>query len=582
MWKPVSRQLATIGIIAVLYLAFAASVSNAYYQTILSSIPIWACLAVAWNLFSGYTGLTSFGHSAFFGLGAFVITVLQIQFGITPWVGLGIALALGAGAAVLIGIPTFRLRGHYFALAMLAYPLCLMYVFEWLGYTELSIPIRRDNPVAFMQFAQPYAYTVLTTVAVAACLVISVFVERSRWGLMLQAIKQDEMAARAAGINPFGWKMVMLMISGALASFAGALYVSVLLVTTPREVFGVFVSASAIIFTMFGGVGSIWGPLIGVAVLVPLGETLHAELGHHFPGLNGMVYGLAIILVMRWMPEGVFWRIYDRRRKGAAKEGAPASQAAAAPVAQPEIAGAALEVKGLNRAFGPIVVAKDFNFRIEAGSITGIVGPNGAGKTTLFNMINGYLTPDSGDILFDGQSLIGLPVHKRAERGFGRTFQVARVYSRLSVFDNVLAGAAAATQDMDEARSRALWACEVAELGGKLDAAASGVSAYDVRLIEIARALAARPRLLLLDETLAGLSTDEAFEVVRVVRKLNRLGITIVIIEHTMAAMVDLVERMVVLDRGIVIADGKPREVLKDKGVITAYLGPKWTERAEG
>lgn len=582
MWKPVSRQLATIGVLAVLYLAFAVSVSNAYYQTILSSIPIWACLAIAWNLFSGYTGLTSFGHSAFFGLGAFVITVLQIQFGVTPWIGLGIALALGAGAAVLIGIPTFRLRGHYFALAMLAYPMCLMYVFEWLGYTELSIPIQRDNPVAFMQFASPYTYTVLTTVAVVICLVISVFVERSRWGLMLQAIKQDEMAARAAGINPFGWKMAMLMISGALASFAGALYVSVLLVTTPREVFGVFVSASAIIFTMFGGVGSIWGPLIGVAVLVPLGETLHAELGHHFPGLNGMVYGLAIILVMRWMPEGVFWRIYDRRRKDAPGEAAPVQRAAAVSAAQPQIVGASLEVKGLSRAFGPIVVARDFNFRIEAGSITGIVGPNGAGKTTLFNMINGYLMPDSGDILFDGQSLIGLPVHKRAELGFGRTFQVARVYSRLSVLDNVLAGAAAATRDMDEARSRALWACEIAELGGKLDAPASSVSAYDVRLIEIARALAARPRLLLLDETLAGLSTEEAFEVVRVVRKLNELGITIVIIEHTMAAMVDLVERMVVLDRGNVIADGKPRDVLKDKGVITAYLGPKWTERAEG
>src|SRR5690606_22378588 len=159
----------------------------------------------------------------------------------------------------------------------------------------------------------------------------------------------------------------------------------------------------------------------------------------------------------------------------------------------------------------------------------------------LFNMINGYLSADSGDILFDGQSLMKLPVHKRARLGFGRTFQVARVYSRLSVFDNVLAGAAAATRDMEEARRRAAWACNVAELNSKLDAFASSVSAFDVRLIEIARALAARPRLLLLDETLAGLSTEEAFEVVRIVRKLNELGITIVIIEHTMAAMVDLV-----------------------------------------
>jgi len=578
MWKSSSRSLALLVAVLACYVVAAAFVENRYYQIVLASVPIWASLATSWNVFSGYSGLGSFGHASFFGFGAFTITLLQIYAGVNPWIGLLAATAVGAIIAVAIGLVTFRLRGHYFALAMLAYPLSLMYVFEWLGFHEISIPLNRENPLLYMQFSNPFHYTLLAVSVLAICAVTSLLIERSRFGLILQTIKQDEMAAKASGINLLYWKTLALAISGAMGSAAGAIYVSVLLVTTAREVFGIFISASALIFAMFGGAGSFWGPLIGAAILVPLSEALRASVGEAIPALEGVVYGAAIVLVAKLMPEGIFWRIYDLVVSRKARP----STKSAAPVAAPAKAGVpgSLVLSNISLAFGAVHVAKDISLTVEAGSITGIVGPNGAGKTSLFNIVSGFLTPSAGDIVLNGASVKSLGTHARALNGLGRTFQVARVFGRLSVFDNVLAGATAKTPDMDEARKLAAWAAHIAELDDCLDIPASQVSAFQVRLIEIARALAGRPTVLLLDETLAGLSHDEAFEIVRIVKKLRDQGITIVIIEHTMSAMVQLVDRMIVLDQGSLLADGPPRDVLRDKRVITAYLGSKWAAHA--
>lgn len=578
MWKSCLRTLLVLLAILACYVIAAGFVTNRYHQIVLASVPIWAALATSWNVFSGYTGLGSFGHSAFFGFGAFTITLLQIYLGINPWVGLLAAVAVGALSAVAIGLLTFRLRGHYFALAMLAFPLSLMYVFEWLGFHEISIPLNREQPLLSIQFSNPYHYTLLATAFLAICAVISLFIERSRLGLILQTIKQDEMAAQAGGVNPRLWKTLTLAISGAIGSAAGALYASVLLVTTAREVFGVFVSASALIFAMFGGVGSVWGPLIGAVILVPLSEALRASVGDVIPALEGVVYGVAIVLVAKMMPEGIYWRVYDlvqSRRGRSKKTPAPPPPADGVP-RQP----GALTLSNIDLSFGALQVAKDISLEVRAGSITGIVGPNGAGKTSLFNVVSGYLTPQFGAIALDRTPLAALSASDRALAGLGRTFQVARVFDRLSVADNVLAGAVVKVGDMPQARRVAAWAAHIAELDAFLDMPASQVSAYHVRLIEIARALAGLPRVLLLDETLAGLTHDEALEVVRIIRKVRDLGVTIVIIEHTMSAMVQLVDRMVVLDQGSLIADGPPREVLRDKRVITAYLGTKWAAHA--
>lgn len=310
---PVRRATLPIVVFGLLYAGLAALVTHSYYQLILTVVPIWAVMGLAWNLLSGYSGFVSFGHAAFFGLGAYFVALAQIGWNLTPWIGIPAAGLVGALAGLVVGMPTFRLRGHYFALAMLAYPLALMYVFEWLGYQELALPMRRDAPAAFMQFDDHRVYAWLATALMVLAMLLTAWVERSRFGLSLIAIKEDEAAAEAAGVRTLRWKLLAITLSGALAGIAGGLYAVVLLVVTPAAVFGMLVSAQALIVAMFGGVATVWGPVIGALVLVPLSEILHAQLADKIPGIQGVVYGLAIVAVILLAPEGVVWKWRARR-----------------------------------------------------------------------------------------------------------------------------------------------------------------------------------------------------------------------------------------------------------------------------
>ncbi|HET7342061.1 MAG TPA: branched-chain amino acid ABC transporter permease, partial [Methylomirabilota bacterium] len=313
---PTARRLrvplGVIGAVALAWLLAGMAVSDNYYRLMLTLVPIWAVMGLSWNLLSGYTGLVSFGHASFFGLGAYTVTLALVLGGLTPWFGIPLGVLVGVLAAVLIGYPTFRLRGHYFALAMLAYPLALLYVFSWLGYQEVALPMKREAPGWYMQFGDYRAYIAIAVGLLVVALVVTLAVERSRFGMSLLAIKQNEPAAEAAGIDTLRWKMRAIMLSGALAAAAGGLYSVVLLVVTPDSVFGMLTSAQALIVALFGGVATLWGPLIGAAVLVPLSETLQARLGNTLPGIQGVVYGLAIIVVILLAPEGVYWHIHDR------------------------------------------------------------------------------------------------------------------------------------------------------------------------------------------------------------------------------------------------------------------------------
>ena len=304
--------LLVIAIVAITWISLGMVVANSYYQLMLTLVPIWAVMGLSWNLLSGYTGLISFGHAAFFGLGAYTVTIALVKFDITPWLGIPLGMIVGAVAGIMIGYPTFRLRGHYFALAMLAYPMALLYVFVWLGYQEVPLPMKREKPAFYMQFSDYRVYIALAVGLLVVSLLISLAVERSRFGMSLTAIKQNEPAAEAAGIDTLAWKMRAIMLSGAVAAAAGGLYAVVLLVVTPESVFGVLTSAQALTIALLGGVGILWGPLIGAAILIPLSETLQAHLGDVIPGIQGVVYGIAIILVVLLAPEGVFWRVRDQ------------------------------------------------------------------------------------------------------------------------------------------------------------------------------------------------------------------------------------------------------------------------------
>ncbi|MBW8269470.1 branched-chain amino acid ABC transporter ATP-binding protein/permease [Caldovatus aquaticus] len=591
------RDGLVLAVLVAVYLAVSGLVTNSYYQLMLTLVPVWAAVGLSWNLFSGYVGLISFGHAVFFGLGAYTVALTLNWWDLSPWLGIALGTVVGAAAAVFIGMPTFRLRGHYFALSMLAFPLVLLYLFQYLGYQEVSLPMKRQDPVFWLQFTDPRSYTLIAVGLVVVAMAISMAVENSRFGLTLMAIRQNELAAEASGIDARRWKMRALVLSGAIAAAAGGFYACILLVVTPDAVFGMLTSAQALTVVLFGGVGTVWGPLIGSAILIPLAETLHAELGNIVPGIQGVVYGVAIILVMLLAPEGVFWTVRDRWRlgrggperpaprglerseprgpeRGAGPPPAPARAAAAAPAPAP-----LLRVEGLSKAFGGLRAVDDVSFAVASGEILGIIGPNGAGKTTLFNVLNGVLPADAGRAWLDGETITGRKLHAIRRLGVGRTFQVVRSFPRLSLLDNVLIGAygagltgGAATAAAEEALERVGLLHDAARSAGQL-------TNKGLRLMELARALAGRPRLLLLDETLAGLGREECDELLEVLRRLRAEGTTIVIIEHTMHAMLRLADRFVVLDHGKVLAEGAPQAVVEDRSVIEAYLGKKWLAR---
>jgi ABC-type branched-subunit amino acid transport system ATPase component/ABC-type branched-subunit amino acid transport system permease subunit len=588
------RSLLPILVFTALYAAVSLSVTNSYYQLVMTLVPVWAIFGLSWNLLSGYTGLISFGHAAFFGVGAYTVVLCQIYFDLSPWVTIPIAAVLGGIAGLLIGFPTFRLQGHYFALAMLAYPLAILYVFEWLGLQEVTLPIKRDNPIAYMQFSDHRLYTLLALAMMLATILLTRAVERSRFGMALLAIKQNEAAAEAAGINTLAWKLRAVTLSGAIAGAVGGFYAVVLLVVTPQSVFGMLVSAQALTVAMFGGVGTVWGPVIGSVILIPLAETLNAEAGSRFPGIQGVIYGLAIICVILLAPEGLFWKVRDFLRKRSASPATvtprpPDVPVAAAVSATPAPARAkrsvgtgeiVLEVRNLSRSFGGLKAVQDVSFKLRQNEILGIIGPNGAGKTTLFNLLNGFLRPGTGEILLDGREMSGRKPHELCEAGIGRTFQIMRPFLRMSISDNVVVGAYVRAGTDAEARKLAADAIARVGLSGIAERIAGELTTKELRLMELARALAGQPRILLLDETLAGLGHDEADEVVAVIQRLARDGMTIAIIEHTMQAMVRLVDSFLVLDHGAVIVEGEPEAVTRDSRVIEAYLGKKWMAHA--
>ena len=579
------KPAAAVGVLGIA-LSLVTGSDNFHY--VFTLVLIWAVFGSSWNIISGYGGQMAFGHAVFFGVGAYVSTLLMAKFGISPFLGVWVGMVIAVAVSLLIGWPTFKLSGVYFSLATLAYPLMLIPVLSYLGYQEVSIPYIREGGVWYMQFSEQRWYTYLVLALLVVTMVIVSAIEHSRLGAALLAIRHSEWAAEAAGINAYRTKMVAFAISAALAAAAGTMYAAVLLIVTPQSVFGLGITVKALMVTLVGGLATVWGAVIGAVVLIPLSHLLLSKYGAQFPGIDNVVLGLFLMVIIVVAPEGVYWKaisLYHRFRpvtRPSNGESAVLRTSIAGEVPSQWVAGEKLlQTTALSKSFRGVVAVDGVDFSASSGEIVGVIGPNGAGKTTLMNLINGFVKPDRGSVTFAGQSCTGDPPWQMCRRALGRTFQVPRLLERRSVIQNVEIGAYHLVSNVLEARAKGLQALALVGLSANSESSMSELSTAQVRKLELARALVGNPRLLMLDEPLAGLSGIDIQEFSALVLKLKAQGLCIVIIEHTMSAMVGLVDRFVVLSEGAVIAAGTPDVVVRDPQVIEAYLGKGWEGHAK-
>jgi branched-chain amino acid transport system ATP-binding protein/branched-chain amino acid transport system permease protein len=585
------RDSAVPLVIYAIFLLIVSQLTDHYLSRLAALVAFWAGIGMSWNLIGGYAGQLSLGHAAFVGLGGYVALILQRELGIAPWLGLIPSTAVAALAALVIGIPTLRLSGVYFALATLAYPLILQLLFTYWGYQEALIPAHPESPFLFMQWRDTRAYAVIFGTFVAACWIATLRLERSRWRYLLTAVRDDEAAASAVGINTWQVKLWAFVASASIAALLGVVYAQMLFVVTPDTMFGIGVSVQALVVTLIGGSGHPAGPLLGTLITVPIAQTLEAQFGS-ISGAAQLVYGVVLIVVVLLIPRGLIdalqrvdatWLNPLRRFFGTARDEfiAPAAAAIAnraapsGPVA-PWQAAVLLRADNLGKRYGGVVALSSFSLEIREHELIGIVGPNGAGKTTLFDLLTGFQRPSAGRLSFRGEHIVGWPPYRRSRAGIRRTFQIPRPFGRLTVLENVILGDMIRTTDMAESRRAAYGALEAVGLAPLAGRTADTLGPSQIRLLEVARAIVGRPALLLLDEPLAGLDTAETRELMDILRRQRIEGVTIVLVDHAISTVANVVERMIVLDNGILIGDGPPQEVTRMPEVIDAYLGSKW------
>jgi branched-chain amino acid transport system permease protein len=583
------RAYSSVAVVALIGILACFISTRESYQYGLTLVLLWAAVGGSWNIISGYGGQMAFGHAVFFGIGAYVSTLFMVFWHVSPIIGVFPGMIAAILASLMIGWPTFRLSGVYFALATLAFPLMFIPVLSYLNLQEVSMPFVRAGGDWYLQFENPNRYSMLALGLLIISLLIVRFIERSKLGSSLLAIRDDEWAAEASGIDAYRTKLVAFMISAAIAAAAGTLYASLLLVVTPQSVFGLSVTIKSLMVSLVGGLATIWGPVIGAIILIPLGQYLLSQYGATFPGIDNVVLGLFLMGVMVWAPEGLYWKAKDLSLRGRTNARGASKHVQRREVAIPESATqpssvtlgpVVLSVRYVSKSFSGVSAVNDVSFDVQSGEILGIIGPNGAGKTTLINLINGFVKPNQGHVEFEGKDCTGETPWKIRRRAFGRTFQVPRVFARRNVLQNVDIGAYHVVKSVREAQDLALRALERVGLIERRDDMPANLSTAEIRKLELARALVSEPRMLLLDEPLAGLGASDIAEFSSLVRRLRVEGVTIVIIEHTMSAMVTLVNRFVVLDQGKLLAEGAPDAVMTNELVIEAYLGKGWAQRA--
>ncbi len=545
----------------------------AFYDSLLYLVLHWVVLATSWNILSGYTGYFSFGHGAFFGAGIYTSATLMARFD-WPFLWTLPAAALVAGLlGVALGAVVFRvkgIRGEVFALLTLAVTFVL-------GTVIVNTPIDGGNGVSLAAVDIPRlgptpsaTFYLLALAAAALTLLVAWGITVSKLGAGLFAIHDDEDAAEVMGVPTYRYKLVALGISCALAGVAGGIHALFLNYVTVGEIFTIAVPLTVVLMSVLGGTRHWAGPAVGAVAITLL---LYAFTAADKAIAGKAMVGVVLIGAILFMPDGILPRLQRLLKRRTAAP--PAAAEDPPPAAAARGGEVLLKTRALAKSFRGVKALAGVDVEVRRGEILGLLGPNGSGKSTFINVVSGHYLPTGGSVLFEGQELAGREAHRIARAGISRTYQIPRPFGHRSVLDNValaaMFGGGIATPSA--ARREAMRWLAFTGLAEKAMARPDELNLHQRKFLELARALASRPRLVLLDEVLCGLTPSEIDDAVALVRRIRDQGSTVVFVEHVMRAVMALTDRVVVFDQGSLLAEGPAEEVMRRPEVMTAYLG---------
>jgi branched-chain amino acid transport system permease protein len=553
---------------------------TAYYLNLFMQASTYAVAVLGLTIVLGYTGQINLAQAAFFGLGAYSAALGTASFGLPFWLALFGGLVIASVAGALLGLTSLRLGGHYLAMVTISFQQILTLVLtNWTSFTrgpDGVSGIVRPSLFGF-SFADSGTYLAL---CIGVLWVVGFCVWRlkqSKLGHAMQAVRDNELAAEVVGVDTYRTKVTAFTLSALLGGLGGGLFAGGFTYISPDQ----FSFAESVVFltmVLLGGARSSFGAVLGTALLILLPEWLRFLKATYLA-----CYGGAVILIMVFMPEGI-WGFWEAIRRRLSPPSAVRRRRVPLPLTFPEMrenSSTILEVGQLSKHFGGLKAVDEVELSVRQNTVHALVGPNGSGKTTLLNLLSGIYKPTGGRILFNGEVVTRLQPHERARRGIGRTFQNIRLFNGMSVFDNVLLGAERPGNDQGARAAgleqHALAALDFVGLAEFREYRIQSLAYGHQRLVEVARALAGSPKLLLLDEPGAGLNHVEKDALVELLKRLKGHGITIVVIDHDMSLVEQVADHITVLNFGRHIADGPPSEVLNNPEVVAAYLGKGMT-----
>jgi len=561
-----------------------------FWIVLLNNIGLAALVAMGLVLLTGVGGLTSFGQAAFCGFGAYTTAVLSTAYGVSPWLTLPLSLLVSGGAAVFLGLVTVRLSGHYLPLGTIAWGIGLFYLFSKLEFLGRNDGITGIPPLSIGTLKMLDAGTIYYAIwiAVLICALLSMNLLDSRTGRAIRALRRGHIAAEAFGVQTPRAKLLVFIYAAMLAGLSGWLYAHFQRTANPTP-FGAHAGIEYLFIAVVGGAGYVWGAVLGAGIVVILKEILQSYLPLLFRGegqLETIVFGILLVLLLQLAPTGVWpWLMAHLPFKPARKrpDTSLTLPARERPAAAP---GTLLRIDNARKQFGGVIAVNNVSFDVQVREIVALIGPNGAGKSTTFNLITGVLTATGGTISVHGRNIDNAPPQEVVKLGIARTFQHVKLVPDMSVLENVAIGAhlrghAGAISSMlrldraDEAKLLAEAARQIERVGltDQIDQPAGSLSLGQQRIVEIARALCVDPMLLLLDEPAAGLRHMEKQRLATLLRTLRDGGMSVLLVEHDMGFVMDLADRIVVLDFGTKIAEGAPAAIKTNPDVIKAYLG---------